>query len=138
MKVRATVLLVDDNPDDREIYTEVLAHEQFHVIVATDTHRAVELARAESPDVVVLNVDRSSPSSLDSITVLRDHEETASVPVICLTALVLPPKDVLALGFSQILEKPVRPEDLVTAVERQVALSGVSDTGHANHPVAPQ
>jgi putative two-component system response regulator len=81
------VLVVDDEPSIRLLCRVNLQGEGMDVLEASDGERALELARQEQPDLVLLDV---MMPELDGWTVagkLQDDEETRAIPIVFLTAL---------------------------------------------------
>jgi CheY-like chemotaxis protein len=107
--VTATVLVVEDNPLNRKLVRDVLGHAGYRVLEAEDAERGIALARAERPDLVLMDVQLPGMDGVEALARLRADEATAGIPVAALTALAM--KDdrerFLAAGFDGYLEKPV-------------------------------
>src|SRR5215510_5482787 len=82
-EVAKSVLVVDDEPKIVEVVGDYLRGAGFSVTTAADGERAVALARARPPDLVVL--DLGLPG-LDGLDVARDLRRNSAVPIIMLTA----------------------------------------------------
>lgn len=84
----ATVLIVDDEPNVRELIRDTLELEDHEVIEAVDGPTALsELREAPLPDCVVLDIMMPGISGLDVLTELRAKPLTKDLPVILLTAM---------------------------------------------------
>ncbi len=79
----ATVLIVDDDRRLLDMLRRTLAYEGYHVVTATNGHQALEQARIQRPDVIVL--DWLMPG-LDGIQVARRIREADGIPILMLTA----------------------------------------------------
>jgi two-component system cell cycle response regulator DivK len=115
----ATVLVVEDNALNRKLVRDVLGHAGYRVLEAGDAERGIELARAETPDLILMDVQLPGIDGVEALRRLRDDDATSSIPVAALTALAMK-KDrerFLAAGFDGYLEKPVS----VPALPGQVA-----------------
>jgi two-component system, OmpR family, alkaline phosphatase synthesis response regulator PhoP len=110
------VLLVDDEPNLVELVRGYLEREGFQVLEAGNGLAALEVARAESPDVIVL--DMMLPG-LDGLEVLRRLREFSDVYVVMLTARAEEVDRLvgLAVGADDYLTKPFSPRELVARVK---------------------
>jgi DNA-binding response OmpR family regulator len=112
----ARILVVDDEPHIREVVGAYLARDGHAVAHAADGTSALALARAESPDLIVLDVMLPGRSGFD---VLRDlRAEGSSAAVILLTARddVIDRVAGLEIGADDYLTKPFEPRELVARV----------------------
>jgi DNA-binding response OmpR family regulator len=110
-----TVLVVDDEPSIAEIAGDYLRHGGFGVITASNGVDALALARAQRPDLIVL--DLGLPR-MDGIEVAKTLRREGNVPIIMLTARI-EESDRLAgleLGADDYMTKPFSPRELVARV----------------------
>ncbi|HYU18935.1 MAG TPA: response regulator transcription factor [Chloroflexota bacterium] len=109
------VLIVDDEPIVTDVVLRYLAREGYQVTVASDGETALSLARAEGPDLIVL--DLMLPR-LDGLEVCRRLRSESSVPIIMLTAKGEESDKILGLGLGadDYLTKPFSPGELVARV----------------------
>jgi DNA-binding response OmpR family regulator len=107
--------VVDDESIVREVVERYLSREGFTVRVAADGEAALELAREEAPDLVVL--DLMLPR-IDGLEVCRRLRAQSSVPIIMLTAKGEETDKIvgLTLGADDYLVKPFSPRELVARV----------------------
>lgn len=126
----AKVLVVDDEPNIREVVGLYLLQEGYAVISAADGEGALGLFRLERPDLVVL--DLILPG-LDGVEVCRRMREDRRVPVVMLTARGEEADRILGLeaGADDYVVKPFRPRELMARVS---ALLGGTEarTGQAD------
>jgi DNA-binding response OmpR family regulator len=118
----ARVLIVEDYQDAREMYALYLASVGYEVDLAADGHQALGRARAQRPDVIVLDIALPKLDGLGVIRVLRGEESTAKVPIITLSASAGPQVSAAAVeaGADLALEKPCLPDELEMAIRRFV------------------
>lgn len=114
------VLLVEDNEDNRRIYTTILRHHGYEVIQTTNGREAVRLAHQDPPDIVLLDV---TIPGLDGWTVasrLKSDASTRDLPIILLTshALERDRRRARVTGCEAYLSKPVRPPEVLEAIRR--------------------
>lgn len=119
----ATVLIVDDTPDGREIYSLHLQQRGFTVLTARDGTEGVELARQHQPDVIVMDLAMARLDGLGATKQLKRDARTRRTPVIVLTAYPGKPvqQQALEAGASLFLTKPCLPEDLEQHIRRLLA-----------------
>lgn len=118
----ARVLLVEDDPEQRQLVAAGLRSAGFRVITAESGPEGIELAKAERPDVILLDVDLPG---LDGLTVCRRlklEPALATVPIIFCTARgeLMDRMSAFALGADAYVTKPYEPAELVMRVRRLV------------------
>ena len=82
-----TVLVADDNPDQRALYVDILSHAGFSVIEACDGAEAIARARADRPSLILMDVTMPGTSGWNAVRAVRDQMETRDIPVIVITGL---------------------------------------------------
>ncbi len=110
-----TILVVDDEPSIAQIAGDYLRHGGFGVITASNGVDALALARAQRPDLIVL--DLGLPK-MDGVEVAKTLRREGDVPIIMLTARI-DESDRLAgleLGADDYMTKPFSPRELVARV----------------------
>lgn len=115
-----TVLLVEDNEDNRIVYATVLQYFGFHVIEATDGAEGVRLARECRPDLVLMDISIPVIDGWHATSMIKDDPETHAIPVIALTAHALPEDRArsVSVGCDGYLAKPCEPSRVVAEVNR--------------------
>lgn len=117
-----TLLLVEDNEDNRIIYSTVLRHLGYVVIEAQDGIEAVERARSALPDLILMDISIPRMDGWEATRVLRADPRTKAIPIIALTAHALADDRERAseVGFSSYLAKPIEPRVVVAEVRRWI------------------
>jgi two-component system cell cycle response regulator DivK len=114
---RFCVLLVDDDPDTREMYAMALKLSQFEVIEAADGHSALAAASEFLPDVVVTDLSGPNLDGFELLEWLRAHPETARIRALVLTGWADETTRGRALAAgAEFLLKPCLPETLLFQV----------------------
>jgi DNA-binding response OmpR family regulator len=110
-----TILIVDDEPKIVQLARDYLEHAGMRVLTANDGKFALSVARAEKPDLIVL--DLGLPE-LDGLDVTRALRQESSVPIIMLTARGEESDKLigLELGADDYIVKPFSPKELVARV----------------------
>jgi two-component system alkaline phosphatase synthesis response regulator PhoP len=112
------ILIVDDEPDIRELVRYNLERESFAVVEAQDGEQALEVVRRENPALVILDLMLPGASGLEFCRLLRGQAETAQLPIVMLTAKAGEVDRILGLeiGADDYLTKPFSPRELVARV----------------------
>jgi CheY-like chemotaxis protein len=105
---RITVLIVDDDPDQHTVCGVFLEHSGYHVLHAFDGQEGVEMARAQQPDLVLMDIRMRRMDGVAARRALADDPATVAIPVVAVSADVLtwPERRVLAEGFAGHISKP--------------------------------
>ncbi len=129
-----TILIIEDDAQTRENLQLILDMEGFRALTAANGRVGLDLARRESPDLVLCDVSMPELDGHGVLRELRANEGTAAVPFIFLTARgeKRDMRDGMNLGADDYLTKPLDAEDLITAIETRLARhSAVLATGAA-------
>ena len=124
--VRPTVLLVDDNLDLLDLLTRSLQHlGGFNILRAQDGIAGLEQAMTGRPDCVIVDIMMPGLDGYQLVRALRGDPASSNIPIVILTALAEDANRLAGLltGADQYLVKPVRPQDLIAAIQQAVALS---------------
>ncbi len=87
---KKTIMVVDDNPDIVEIVRITLESKGFNVRCAYSGEELFASLKVQMPDLILLDIMMPQMDGLEVLTRLRENSDTASIPVILLTAKVLP------------------------------------------------
>ncbi|HIP99757.1 TPA: response regulator [Candidatus Bipolaricaulota bacterium] len=116
------ILIVDDDPAFVESTKRLLEANSYEVISASSGKEGFEKAKGQKPDLIIIDIMMETWSAgLDLVSKLQEDEETKHIPRILLTAVGIqsplePMSSPEALGVRTILQKPVKPDDLLGAV----------------------
>jgi CheY-like chemotaxis protein len=112
------LLLADDQEDNRVIFAAVLTHHGYGVFLATNGWEAVELARAHSPRLILMDLQMPVMDGWEATRLLKADAETAHIPIIAVTAEDHRDSGRLQeAGFCAYIRKPVLPQNVLRAVE---------------------
>lgn len=114
------VLLVDDNEDNRTIYSVILRHYGLEVVLAADGAEALRQAVTHRPDVVLMDIALPGIDGFEATRRIRATELLGETPVLALTAMDtrICPEDLRRGGFCGWLTKPVPPATVYHEVVR--------------------
>jgi two-component system cell cycle response regulator DivK len=117
------ILLVDDFPDNREMYAEFLTFSGLRIEQADDGHEALEKAFALLPDLIVMDLSLPGVDGWEATRRLKADDRTKTIPVIALTghALAGHSKGALEAGCDAFVTKPCLPERLLEVIQSMLA-----------------
>ena len=118
------MLIVDDTPTNRLILSKLLLHEGYQVKEAEDGSTAIALAQTWQPCVILLDIVMPGMDGYTTCEKLRARPETATIPIIFLSALDAPSEKVKAFkkGAADYITKPFQAEEVLARVRHQVNL----------------
>lgn len=118
-RIMPTILVVDDEPDAVELISFNLKNAGFKVITAEAGKEALDKARTQLPDLIVLDLMLPEIDGLDVCKLLRRDPATAAIPVIMLTAKAAELDRVVGLevGADDYVTKPFSPRELVLRIK---------------------
>ena len=116
------ILLVEDNEDNRLVYRTILDHFGFEVLEAADGEEGIRRARADDPDLILMDVSIPKIDGWEATRQLKADPQTASIPIIALTAHALASDREKAreAGCDGYLAKPVEPRRVVEEVKKHL------------------
>jgi CheY-like chemotaxis protein len=82
----AKILLVEDNEMNRDMLSRRLLKQGFEMVLAVDGEQAVDLARSEAPDLILMDISLPGLDGWEATRLLKTMPETRSIPIIALTA----------------------------------------------------
>ena len=114
------ILIADDEVHIIQVVAIKLKNNGFEVITAENGQKAFELACENKPDLVITDFQMPIMTGLELIEKLRQNPDTASVPVIMLTARGFAIEDDIrqSLKISDCLSKPFSPRELLQNVQQ--------------------
>ncbi|WP_019646527.1 diguanylate cyclase [Novispirillum itersonii] len=123
-----TVLIVDDEPHIIDIASGVLSAD-YDLLFALNGDRAIELATGQSPDLILLDVTMPGRDGFDVCRALKQHPDTASIPVIFVTGRIDPEDETrgLEIGAVDYVSKPITPAILRARVRNHLELKQIRD-----------
>ena len=112
----ARILVIDDSPDERLIYSAVLLHYGHEVEQAAEASRGLELARSNKPDLILLDVHLPVMNGLMLAELMRSIPETEHIPIVCLSGHDISPSHAISCGCTRFMRKPIAPRQLMDLV----------------------
>jgi len=118
----ATVLIVEDNPTNMKLASLLVRKAGHTVLCAVDAETGLTIARADQPDLILMDVQLPGIDGLAATTLLKRDVCTAAIPVIALSALAMKTdeENSRVAGCDAYIVKPLRYQELYAAMERLI------------------
>jgi two-component system cell cycle response regulator DivK len=119
----ATILVVEDNTANMTLAVYLLESVGHTVLSATDAEAGLALARAQHPDLILMDIQLPGMDGLEATAQLKSDEATRAIPVIALTALAMKGDEerIRAAGCDGYIAKPMRYKEFLATVASQLA-----------------
>jgi CheY-like chemotaxis protein len=103
------ILVVEDNKDNMTLIVDVLSSLDYDVLQATDGQQGLEVAQAEKPDLILMDLSLPRMDGWTATRLLKDDDATKAIPVIALTAhaMIGDRERALEAGCDDYLSKPL-------------------------------
>ncbi len=119
-----TILIVDDDPVDIDLLTAAFANQTYRVVIAGSQVRAVDLAIAEKPDLILLDMLVAGSDGVTICRALKANAVTQDIPIIVTSGLNGAQSKVAAFGAggADFISKPFQIEEVLVRVQHQINL----------------
>jgi two-component system cell cycle response regulator DivK len=117
------VLVIEDNPANMKLALLLLHNVGHTVLCAGDAETGLTLARAEQPDLILMDIQLPGMDGLAATALLKKDPATAAIPVIALTAMAMKEdqEKTRAAGCDAYIAKPLRFRELYAAIDGLLA-----------------
>ena len=117
------ILLVEDNEFNRDMLSRRLQRKGFEIIIAEDGRAALQLARSDYPDIILMDMDLPVLDGWEATRILKSDPATRSIPVVALTAYAMQSDydRALAAGCDDFATKPIELSALLEKIERALS-----------------
>jgi CheY-like chemotaxis protein len=114
--MKKRVLVVEDNPDNRTLITDVLASMNYEVIEAEDGEQGVAQAKEEVPDLILMDLSLPKMDGWTAAKIIKQDTALAPIPIIALTAhaMVGDREKALEAGCNDYVSKPIDLRELAS------------------------
>ena len=113
------ILIVEDQPDLREMLATLLRAEGFMTFTASDGREGLEVFKTSCPDIIITDINMPNMNGVDMVKTVRGMPQCDSIPIMVLTAVGSGvASDAIEAGANQALIKPVGLQTLVNGVKR--------------------
>jgi len=115
-----TLLYVEDNPANLTLIEQLVARRpDMRLLSAKDGNLGIQLARANRPDVILMDINLPGIGGIEALRILRADPATAHIPVVALSANAMP-RDIekgLQAGFFRYLTKPIKVDEFMQTLD---------------------
>ncbi len=124
------ILIVEDNALNAKLLRDVLRATGYRTAEATTAEDGLQIARRDLPALVLMDIQLPGMDGRAALGELKKDPATASIPVIAVTASVMPieRKEILAAGFDGYQAKPLSVKDLLAEVRQVLDRAAEGDT----------
>ena len=129
-----TVLIIEDNEQNMYLMKYLLEARGYRTVTARDGHEGIAAARAEAPDLILLDIQLPTISGHEVARTLKADPSVSAIPVVAVTSYAMPGdrEEVMAAGCTGYIEKPIDPDSFIDRMERFVSRGSVAPNGARN------
>jgi len=115
----ARVLIIEDNPANLKLTSLLMRHAGHAVLIAVDAETGLMMARAEQPDLILMDVQLPGMDGFAATALLKMDPSTLAIPIIALTSMAMKEdrEKSRAAGCDGYIAKPLRYQELYAAVD---------------------
>src|SRR5215467_12083688 len=116
---RKRILIVEDDRLSLIVLRQLLMAQGYEILQSSQGWDGINRARNEQPDLIVMDIKLPDISGLDATLLLKQDDQTKSIPIVAVTAFVTPEDEAKALksGCDAYVGKPVNIANLLRTVE---------------------
>jgi CheY-like chemotaxis protein len=118
MESGAAILIVDDDPDFRELLRQALEISEYRVFEAGDGQEGIQVMKSERIDLAIVDLDMPMMNGIDFTKTVKAASPQLPIMMITGYAQLYSPGDILASGVDAFLQKPVDWSKILSAIER--------------------
>jgi CheY-like chemotaxis protein len=120
--VPKTILVVEDNPDAREMISYILSEHGFSVMTAEDGLAALDIVKDKEPDLIITDIQMPNLDGIEMIKRMRVLFRSKAVPIVVMSAFSSgATQEALDAGANQSAAKPMHVESLLRLVKQLLA-----------------
>ena len=114
----ASILVVEDNPDNRKLITWLLEDEDFEIVCAETAEEGIELIEQRAFDLVLMDVSLPGMRGDEATKILKGNPRFKDLPIIAVTAHAVKGEHekILASGVSALVTKPIDEDELLDTI----------------------
>ncbi len=119
MKKKHKILIVEDNPANMELFLDILNIGEYDCVCTTRGEDALDMAKAEKPDLLLLDIQLPGIDGLAVRDMLRSSDETRHIKIIALTAYAMKGDKEMFIekGFDGYIPKPIRIKEFLESIK---------------------
>jgi CheY-like chemotaxis protein len=128
------ILIIEDNPANMKLACLLMDNVGYAVVCAVDAETGLTLARAEQPDLILMDIQLPGMDGFAATAILKRDPATAAIPVIALTSMAMKKDEEKsqAAGCDAYIAKPLRYQELYAAIDTLLAQGKLRATTESN------
>jgi len=122
------ILYIEDNEQNLYLVTFLLEKHGYLVCSAMDGQQGIDLAAAEKPDLILLDIQLPGMDGYAVARNLRNNADLAAIPIVAVTSYAMSGdrEKALAAGCTGYIEKPINPDIFIKQIEEHLPQQGVA------------
>ncbi|MDY6964809.1 MAG: response regulator [Halobacteriota archaeon] len=114
-----TILVVEDNPDNLDLVTEILEDEGYIVTGANSAEEGIRLVGEDDVDLVLMDIGLPDMDGLEATKIIKSDPNIKDIPIVALTAYAMKGdrEKVLNAGCDGYLTKPLEEDELIKKIK---------------------
>jgi two-component system, cell cycle response regulator DivK len=131
---RNRILIVEDNPISLTLLKQLLKAHGYEVLGTPEGLQALDLARAEQPDLILMDIRLPDISGFEVTRLLKQDQRTKTIPIVAVTALASPEyeREGLESGCDAYIPKPITLGNFLRTIESFLKIRPVTPTSFAS------
>ena len=121
------ILVVDDEKSVRDLLHSFLKATGYQAILASNGEEAIELAKSESPNAILLDVKMPGIDGVETCRRLRADKQTRFIPVIMVTAFGTTKNECIEMGSDDLVNKPIDLTELIIRIKSVLRIGHITD-----------
>ena len=123
---QCTILIVEDNAFNMKFFRDLLQFKGYDTLETQDGWEALDIVRAERPDLVLMDIQLNEISGLEITEAIKQDDNLKDIPIIAVTAYAMKDDDkkILKSGCDTWLCKPISSSELIKTIEGLIPSDG--------------
>ncbi len=119
-----TILIVEDNALNMRLFNDLLVAHGYRTVQTHDGRAVIDLARAENPDLILMDIQLPEISGLDVARMLKQENDLKHIPILAITAFAMKGDEekILASGCQGYIAKPIAVRSFLKSVAAYLPL----------------
>lgn len=115
-----TILIVEDNELNMKLFRDLLEAQGYGILQTRDGMQALDLARKEKPDLIIMDIQLPQVSGLEVTKWIKADDDLRHIPVIAVTAFAMKGDEekIREGGCEAYVAKPISVKDFLSTIER--------------------
>ena len=125
---QATILIVDDTPNNLQVLFKFLKDANYKILVAQDGSKALQISQSAHPDLILLDIMMSGINGFETCRQLKSHPDTQDIPIIFMTAVAETKSKLkgFKLGAVDYITKPINRQELLARIQTHLTLKNLN------------